>query len=205
MAIAKFFILIIIVAFIDFLFRKKTTEGIEECKWSAWGSWSPCSEECGSGTQIRARANNGQCGNWPNNEQTQTRSCNVHPCPRGPVGPKGEKGIVGDRGPRGHMGEAGKSGGARGDVGDPGVQGPRGEMGDRGDRGLKGPVGERGVDGLVINRGNRMKGYLANIFNKLKTMSPEKDTKAHLIKMLEKDEGIEKMSNMEPFNTINYI
>ena len=49
-----------------------------------YGEWSPCTKECGGGTQIRTREiiqqaeNNGTaCGQQPLNEN---RTCNVHDC-----------------------------------------------------------------------------------------------------------------------------
>ena len=49
-----------------------------------YGEWSPCTKECGGGTQIRTREiiqqaeNNGTaCGQQPLSEN---RTCNVHDC-----------------------------------------------------------------------------------------------------------------------------
>ena len=55
-----------------------------DCVIGDFGDWSPCTEECGGGTQSRTREiislaeNNGTaCGEEGTNE---TRACNVHDC-----------------------------------------------------------------------------------------------------------------------------
>ena len=97
--------LILLVIF--FLLQKPTVEG--NCQWSSWGPWTKCSESCGGGEQSRARENNGECGAWPDNRNTQTRLCNGHLCERGETGDRGDQGDTGIRGPRGYKGEQGKS------------------------------------------------------------------------------------------------
>ena len=109
-----------LILFIIFCSLYNSSEGMSECRWSQWGPWTQCSQECGGGKQFRAKANNGKCGQWPNNRQEEARICNAHRCPQGKTGPKGLKGPRGDRGPIGPRGEAGKSEGARGPVGDAG-------------------------------------------------------------------------------------
>ena len=55
-----------------------------DCQWGEFGEWSKCSQDCGVGTQVRSRrviqeAKNG--GKTCFGSKTQTRSCNLHPCP----------------------------------------------------------------------------------------------------------------------------
>ena len=55
-----------------------------DCVMGEWGSWSECSETCGSGTQDRTRTIVTQAANdgtaCPSN-LTQTQTCNTQPCP----------------------------------------------------------------------------------------------------------------------------
>ena len=57
---------------------------IVNCEWNAFGEWSECSKQCGTGTQTRTRtektpAQNG--GATCDGEATETQDCNTHECP----------------------------------------------------------------------------------------------------------------------------
>jgi len=196
---------IILLLFLLFhLFQKPVIERIDECRWSQWGPWTKCSEKCGSGKQFRAKANNGQCGKWPNNRQEEARICNSHRCAQGKAGPKGGKGPIGEQGPRGHMGETGKSGGARGAAGGIGIGGGKGEYGDYGDRGEKGKAGERGNEGYVVNSGKDWwKFNLARIYKKIRALNPQSSNHEEIQKVINED--IEKMSSMKAYNSQKYV
>ena len=189
----------LILLFFYYLLQRPNIEG--NCQWSQWGPWTECSETCGGGEQRRARANNGECGAWPDNQSIQTRLCNSHLCPRGPTGESGEKGETGGRGPRGQKGEQGKSIEVRGATGDEGIQGPQGEEGDTGERGAKGDPGPRGPQGLLINRGNRLKHNLAEIYNTLRLINTETASKEFIQKTIGDTEG---MTTMKAYNMVNY-
>ena len=184
------------------LLRKPTIEGVSDCQWSGWGPWTECSEPCGGGEQSRARANNGECGAWPDDRNTQTRLCNSHICPRGETGDKGDQGDVGIRGPRGYKGEQGKSIEVRGVTGDEGIAGPKGEQGEIGERGAQGKPGPRGPPGLLINRGNRLKHDLAKIYNTLRLINKETASKEYIQKTIGDKEG---MTTMKAYNTGSYF
>jgi hypothetical protein len=185
-----------------FLLRKPTIEGVSDCQWSGWGPWTECSESCGGGEQSRARANNGGCGEWPDDRNTQTRLCNGHLCPRGETGGSGDQGEAGIRGPRGYKGEQGKSIEVRGATGEGGFPGPKGEVGDIGERGAQGPPGPRGPSGLLINRGNRLKHDLAKIYNTLRLVNTETASKEYIQKTIGDGEG---MTTMKAYNTGSYF
>ena len=184
------------------LLRKPTIEGVSDFQWSGWGPWTECSETCGGGEQSRARANNGECGAWPDDRNTQTRLCNSHICPRGETGDQGDQGDVGIRGPRCYKGEQGKSIEFRGATGDEGIAGPKGEQGEIGARGAQGNPGPRGPPGLSINRGNRLKHDLAKIYNTLRLINKETASKEYIQKTIGDKEG---MTTMKAYNTGSYF
>ena len=193
----KFLFLILLLLF--FLFRKPNIEGISDCQWSQWGPWTECSENCDGGEQSRARANNGGCGAWPDNRQTETRLCNTHSCPQGQMGEPGDKGLPGKMGPPGFKGEQGKSIEIRGATGDMGIPGPQGEEGDVGKRGARGQPGPIGPEGLLINRGNRFKYDLAKIYNILKKINPETASKEYIQKIIGDNEDTTKAYNTRSY------
>jgi hypothetical protein len=194
--VQPFLKVVLILLLLYFLLQKPNIEGIGDCQWSRWGPWTECSESCGGGEQNRARANNGGCGAWPDNRNTQTRVCNIHICERGTTGDGGEQGPPGRRGPIGPKGEQGKSIELRGAIGEGGIPGPRGETGDVGERGAQGAPGPRGPDGLLINRGNRLKHDLADIYNTLKVINIETASK----EFIQKSIGNDGMTTMKAYN-----
>lgn len=180
----------------------------EDCRWSNWGAWTECSEVCGGGYQMRSRENNGRCGEWPNNKQSEKRKCATWACPRGAKGKVGGVGPQGLRGPRGDKGAQGKSGGTTGPVGGSGAQGPQGDLGNRGEIGITGPRGFRGKPGKVIDRGERMKHYLSTIYKKLKILNPQKADKTFIqarIREAKRKEKFRGQMDMKPYNITNYF
>jgi len=49
------------------------------CDISEWGEWSSCSATCGDGTRTRTR--NVRSGDCPDQDTTESESCNAGPCP----------------------------------------------------------------------------------------------------------------------------
>ena len=55
---------------------------LEDCQWSLWGEWDPCSKQCGGGLQKRSRAQSKAThGGKPcGGQSSQTRWCNKQIC-----------------------------------------------------------------------------------------------------------------------------
>ena len=179
----------------------------EDCRWSNWGTWTECSEVCGGGYQMRSRTNNGRCGEFLNNKQSEKRKCATWACPRGVTGKVGVVGSPGLRGTRGDKGAQGKSGGTTGPVGRSGPQGPQGDLGNKGEVGILGGRGFRGKPGQVIDRGERMKHYLSTIYKKLKILNPQKADKTFIQARIREAKRMEKFRgrmDMKPYNITNY-
>lgn len=56
---------------------QRSGDGGDEAGWTDWGSWSPCSAECGGGQQFRTRTcERGNC----DGTSKMARACNTHSC-----------------------------------------------------------------------------------------------------------------------------
>lgn len=59
-----------------------------DCVWGAWGAWSPCSAQCGTGSQSRSRTIQQQAqqgGKQCTGPSTETQACNTLACRNTPI------------------------------------------------------------------------------------------------------------------------
>lgn len=57
-----------------------------DCKWAAWGDWSPCSKTCGDGVEMRSRFKDSvgkYGGEICSGQANETRACNLRVCKDG--------------------------------------------------------------------------------------------------------------------------